>query len=264
MDMVTPSTEQDAPAAEALLAYQQSVLRELTELGLRLTRVLCDEVEAQARSEQPQRRTADPALMFSRLSRAIRLNLALETRLAEGDVFAQRPRTDRPVAAPAVDPKAAAVEQYRAQRQARIDRRETVMVAVEMLIDFEAPEDDIDRMLEDLERLADPEDDARFADAPLSQWIAAICKDLGLPPNWAWLADADWAAEEAVTWPDSPFAKLMRPDPPPGQRPDGTVTNGAPPSSSPTGGGGSAPPGSAEGGPEDRLRADTAPEPPSG
>ena len=220
MDMAPPPAEQETVAVEttqARLAYQQAVLRELTELGMRLTRALCDEVEA--KGERPQPRTADPALMFSRLSRAIRLNLALETRLAEGGLVAQRPRAERaadPQGDPQGDPKAEAVERYHAQRQDQANRRQTVMVAVETLIDYDAPEDDIDRMLEDLERLADPADDARFADAPLSQWIAAICKDLGLPPNWTWLANAHWAAEEAVAWPDSPFAKLIRPDPPPG------------------------------------------------
>jgi hypothetical protein len=54
----------------------------------------------------------------------------------------------------------------------------------------------------------DPADDARFADAPISEWIAAICADLGLTPDWSLWAGEDWAAEEAVTRPDSPFASL--------------------------------------------------------
>jgi hypothetical protein len=64
-------------------AHQLTVLRELTELGMRMARALCDEVEAAPQDEVPLRRSADPALMFSRISRAVRQTLALEARILE-------------------------------------------------------------------------------------------------------------------------------------------------------------------------------------
>ena len=222
MDMADPDPDA-VDTTEARIASQRVMLRELAELGMRLTRVLVDEVEAGVELEPAQRRIADPALMFSRLSRAIRMTLVLENRIGQDDGLGRGSEDSAGEARPEeppVDPQAEAIARYHAALQAQAHRKQTVIVAVETLIDFDAPEGEADRMLENLADLLDPADDARFADAPLSQWIAAICRDLGLPPRWHWLEGCDWAAQEAVTWPDSPFAKLAAPSPPPERNPE--------------------------------------------
>jgi hypothetical protein len=192
-------------------AHQLAVLRELTELGMRMARAPCDEVEAAPRDEAQPRRSADPALMFSRISRAVRQTLALEARILE-EARADESRCPDQAAAR----KAEAIARYRAGRAAAGARRLAVNDAVETLIDFDAPDEaEAERLFERLENLMDPADDARFADAPISEWIAAICTDLGLTPDWSLWANEDWDAEEAVTRPDSPFARLGPQDPPP-------------------------------------------------
>ena len=216
MDMTPPPIAEETDAER--LARQQAVLRELTELGMRMARALCEEVEAAAKAGEPQpQRAADPALMFSRISRAVRLTLALETKLIE-DAQAGPARRETQAA----DRKAQAIRGYEADRARAVARKETVVEVVETVIDFDAPENDIESLLERSEVLLDPDEDAKFADAPLSVWITAICKDLGLTPDWNLWAAEDWAAEEAVTWPDSPFAKLYprSSGPPPGRSPD--------------------------------------------
>jgi hypothetical protein len=206
------------------VAHQLAVLRELTELGMRMARALCDEVEAAPRDEAPSRRSADPALMFSRISRAVRQTLALEARILEEARTAEGQRTD-----PAAERKAEAIARYKSARTAAAIRKMNVNEAVETLIDLEAPDEaGAERLFERFESLMDPADDARFADAPISEWIAAICADLGLTPDWSLWASEDWAAEEAVTRPDSPFAKLGPQDPPPGRSPDWGVRSGGP------------------------------------
>ena len=58
------------------------------------------------------------------------------------------------------------------------------------------------------ERLDDgDEEEADFADRPIGELVARICKDLGITPDWSLLEDEDWAIEEARTRPPgSPFA----------------------------------------------------------
>ena len=205
-------------ALPAHTAWQVAVLKELTELGLRMARALCEETEAAPREEVPDRRNADP---LARLSRSVRQTLALQARLIEGGQIAPAQRAGQ-----AATRKAEAVGDYEIQRAAAIARKETVFEVVEATIDFDAPEDQVEHLLERLEDLRDPADDAKFADAPLTVWITAICKDLGLTPHWPLWAGEDWAALEAVTWPESPFAKLYPPDPRPSP-PAGGETQGA-------------------------------------
>ena len=205
------------------LAYQQAVLRELNELSMRVARAVCDEAEAARQAAPgdeapPRRTTADPTLAMTRIARSVRLNLALEARLTEDAPAAEARRVDH-----AAERKAEAIRGLRAKRAEADTRKSTVFEAVEIIIDFDAPEGETESLLDRLEDLRDPALEARFADAPTSAWIAAICRDLDLTPDWNLWAGEDWALEEAVTRPDSPFAKLFGfapPGPPPEARPE--------------------------------------------
>ncbi len=173
-------------------AVQLAILRDLNALGMRMARALCEEVEA--REETPQRRAGDPALMISRIARAVRLSLALETRLLEG-AQAQRGRD-----------VAEAGRRREAERSTRIERRQGVRLLVEDAIDIEGPQDQERQealLAEADERLADPAEDARFQDCSDAEWAAAICADLGVPFNPdAWF-DLACGLDSAALRPDS-------------------------------------------------------------
>ena len=144
------------------------ILQELADIGMELVRAV------KARALDPE---ADPAataelvLTFSRIARAVRQTVALEARI------------DR-------DRQAAAVE--RAERRVRetLDRalrhKARVRDLVERAIDSEASGAAAEDLLLDLdERLEDADDLAGFADRPVAEIVARICRDLGVapPPN---------------------------------------------------------------------------------
>jgi hypothetical protein len=169
------------PAAERT-ARHAAILRELAELGMALVRRVVEqasEPEGEAGAVQP-----DPGLSFSRLSRAVRLTLALEKRLFEETKAA-------------AGPAPADADRFKL----RISRKDKVAYAVEGLLmncEQEYDEDEIERLLEDAdERLSDMETEEDFADAPISAIVARICADLGLTPDWTMWAREAWAKAEA-------------------------------------------------------------------
>jgi hypothetical protein len=136
------------------------VLTELAELGMAAVRTLAARLDAATSREDAE----GLALAFHRLSRSVRLTLALESRLASER--RQGMREDRILTERAVERRK---DQVRAlvARQA-YDERET---------------DDAERLLEDLEERLD--DDAlfeAFLQGPVEACIARIRHDLGLAP----------------------------------------------------------------------------------
>jgi hypothetical protein len=66
------------------------------------------------------------------------------------------------------------------------------------------------------ERLDDGDEEADFADRPIGELVARICRDLGITPDWSLFEDHDWAIEEArIRPPGSPFAATSGEDQPP-------------------------------------------------
>jgi hypothetical protein len=117
----------------------------------------------------------------------VRLTLALETRIAEGREAA----------------RAARAKQIASETQLRGWKRKTkVGRIVEQAIEAEAAETRADRretegLLDDLaERLGDT-DELEFADRPIGDLVARICRDLGVTPKWSLWEDEDWAIAEA-------------------------------------------------------------------
>ena len=81
---LTPASLEDAAIQRA--ERHLRVLAELAEIGLDLARALRRRVEAQARTwadEPPPTTERDPADAFQRLSRSVRLTVALEARVSE-------------------------------------------------------------------------------------------------------------------------------------------------------------------------------------
>jgi hypothetical protein len=168
----------DAPssdAARALAERQLALLGRLADIGLRLAEALETDVLGTVGAADRERATlqaagpedvwvplpvpavfaGDPALLYARISRAIRLTLALQTRIQRG--------LDRP-ARETLSP----VPQSRAGRATlpTFDDEEAPPCADQGLLERPCYEDRVDR--EDL------------ADLPFAQAVAIICRDLGM------------------------------------------------------------------------------------
>jgi len=180
------------------------MLRELAELGMALTRELTRRAletprdpEAQAANPNPAPRPRqDPADAFARLSRAVRLTLALEAKVEE-DLGAFVTAAMSRAAQSADD------EEDEDDRRRRLFPRDypsayrnKVRDAVFDVVNREI--DDIDPAMDMLdvlyERLTEGERYDAFVHRPLREAVAAICDDLGLHPDWSrWTGDG---------WPD--------------------------------------------------------------
>jgi hypothetical protein len=164
------------PAAARTERHLQ-MLQELGELGMRLARAVTE--QAVETAAEPDR---DLGLVFSRIARAVRQTIALEAKLADDHRKAEVETAER-----------RATE----FRRRAVDRKTKVRLLVERVLDAEAEESDAENLFYDLgERLETDYDDADFADRPIGELVARICKDLGVtadPSRW----HDDWAVEEA-------------------------------------------------------------------
>jgi hypothetical protein len=195
------------PAAE-----RAAVAREMTQLGVRLTRKLVEDVEAETC------KVADPALAFSRLSRAVRLTLALEEKFEQGPVKAQAPQTNF-------------------SRLRGFILKDEAAHRVREMIDLEAEEGgegfEAERLLRELdERLDDPEDLEDFALLPLHETVRRLCNDLGVPFDedlWQ-----DLACEDVANFPGN-YEPLPTAHPGEGRDPDERAPDQPRPHPSPSG-----------------------------
>lgn len=191
-----PEDRAEAPvcAAEARTARQLAMLQELAEIGMQIARAVRDEalVSAEPADEdgapRPPSRfgNGDLGLVYSRVARAVRQTVALETRVADGIEQARVERARR---------RDAAI------RWAAHERRQEIRHYVTQAIEAEAaerntPESEVERLLDDLdERLDDRDYGDALADAPIGDLVALICADLGVTPDWSLWEDQDWAIE---------------------------------------------------------------------
>jgi hypothetical protein len=186
--------EARACAAQARTARQLAMLQELAEIGMQIARAVRDEALARTERAADERAPARPSpfgggdlgLVYSRIARAVRQTLALESRLADG---IEKARTEQ------------ARSQVAAVRTAFDERQHEVRDYVAEAIEAEAaergtPERDVERLLDDLdERLEDGDYDEALADAPIGDLVARICADLGVTPDWSLWDDQAWAIE---------------------------------------------------------------------
>jgi hypothetical protein len=192
-----------------VMERQLAVLGRLAEAGLNLA----IEIEQQAAADGPAKLPAgEAALAYARVSRAVRLTLALQAK-AVADLRALDEVLSRYRAG---DRQTAGVVE--AARKARVQR------IIERVIGEEVADDDkADRLAEEAyERLEHDDiygDLGRFTPAEL---VERICRDLGLSPDWSrWAAEA-WAQEEggvggsppAMLNGTGPPAPAADPDPP--------------------------------------------------
>jgi hypothetical protein len=174
MNAAQPTSEASDPAAARIERHLRA-LAELAEIGMDLAR----EVRRQALDPSEQAPpAADLALTFSRIARAVRQTVALEARLAEP------PQPDH-----AKRPPLSVSDRWRSMR-----RKREVKEIVSAVIDAEVGEYDVEGLYDDLnERLDDGDEEADFADRPIGELVARICRDLGVTLDWSLFEDEDWA-----------------------------------------------------------------------
>jgi hypothetical protein len=191
---------EDCPGEERTERHLR-LLRELADIGMEMARA----VRAQAVTQAAERDVnaaapvaaarfagADLGLVFSRIARAVRQTLALEARLAEEGLKARAEHAAR---------RAGEARARAAQRKREV--RNCVSDAIQV----DAPPGDVEALLDELdERLGDPDYAGDFADRPIGELIASICRDLGITPDWGLWEDEDWAIEAAAARPPgSPY-----------------------------------------------------------
>jgi hypothetical protein len=189
-----PCPADEADWARAYAMRQLQMLGELAEIGLDVARAL----ERQANGQGAPAVQGDVALAYSRVSRAVRLTLMLQSKLIEDLKAADKARVE--IGAEAA--KQAALSDPAYQKKVRVE------AIVERVIRAERPDDaeTLDTLMNDAcERLDDEDVYGDLMERPLSELVARICKDLGLTPDWAELAEELWAVREAasaeVGWP---------------------------------------------------------------
>jgi hypothetical protein len=146
-------------------AIRQTLLGELAEIGMALARDL------PRQAAEPEADVDAIALKYARISRAVRQTLALEARFEQD----------------ALDGTARATKQRGARCKREVER--LVTRAIEAEFSEEAAEDLTSELDERL--LGDLDDD--YADAPPVLLAARICRDLGVPFDFAAWEDEDLA-----------------------------------------------------------------------
>jgi hypothetical protein len=240
-DLRPPDPSEDRPepcafdAADRTLEMMrrhQRMLARLAEIGM----ALAETVEHQALAQRDLQDVGDRAgvaevvgatitlaikgdfgLVYTRISRAVRLTMALEARI-DGDRRAWEAGVEakRPAPTPPAEPERLTLADRVAERREEVDG--LVREALEELIpDY----DELEQLMEQVdERLCDREDYGDIMDRPIGEVFASICKDLGVKPDWSLWEEEDWAVEEARTQAKgSPYAgRPSKPVPePPGR-----------------------------------------------
>jgi len=182
-------------------------LEKASDRATELMEALADQACAAAKASPEPPTGRDPSEAFNRVCRNLRLLVALEARfddylaaLVAGDPSAEFwPQRARQAAREAAPSK---------PEPNRMEDRETLRGNVLELIDPDILDsDDGNRIFREIdERLYESERYDAFLDLPTEDAVEAICKDLGVKPQWESFYDYDWPAWRT--------AKTRRPAPP--------------------------------------------------
>ena len=159
MIRVDPATVVPAPAPP-LVELQLALLTRLAEIGMEIAEEAGRQATGKASAEAAPMR--DPGLVYARVARAVRLTIALQSRLMDGRAAARQ-----------------------ADEVAQIGRRRRVERLVERAVEAEYAEGDDIRSLqrEARESFDRAELDADLDGLTFSEVVARICGDLGLAPD---------------------------------------------------------------------------------
>jgi hypothetical protein len=173
-DSANPPTPADA---RALIEGQMAMLSRLAQVGMEIAEACGRE----AKASPTEGARPHPGLVFARVARAVRMTIALQSRLMKdlaaldrADEIAERARTTRRRTRLAQMIEDAARAKVAAQREA----------GSRFWADEDAIEDEIETLTsEAYERLIDAEDGGLWG-RPFHEVVAGVCKDLGLSPEW--------------------------------------------------------------------------------
>jgi hypothetical protein len=191
---VDPALAEAAGEPRAVIVRQLQVLGELAELGLDIARAIARQAASQAPGEAPaetppettrapQVVKGDVSLAYARVARAVRLTIALQSRLLQ-DLQALDEVVERHLNG--------------GRSNAARERKARVRRILDRVIDAEVGDAaEGDRLAGEVrERL---ENDDIYGDVlarPVGEIVAMICRDLGLSPDWIRLAEEAWAQDE--------------------------------------------------------------------
>jgi hypothetical protein len=179
--------EPHVAAAVARAEARLALLDELAGLGMTIARELALRVRHDVNPKQ------EPAGPFEKVSHAIRLTLALQAKI-EADMVAlrnQRPAAPQKPAAPLASPKNPEwdlIVRTPSPEPRRERLREEIMEAIWQEAD-ESEEQAGLKQIRLYERLVETEAYDAFLDLPFRDAVAAICKDLGVQPDWSRWSD---------------------------------------------------------------------------
>jgi hypothetical protein len=210
---VPASAPADAPA-RALIEAQLAMLIRLAQIGMEIAEAVGRDAAAATPGAPDTAARRDPGLVFARVARAVRMTIALQSRLAKD--LAALDRAD--------DMAQAARKTRRRMRLSRLveDAARAQVAAANPDGDEDAVEDEIEQLASAAyERLTDAED-GDFLGRPFDEVVAGICADLGLPPDWTARLHAAVAAPPdgsgdapRAPRPELTAARPPDPDPPP-------------------------------------------------
>jgi hypothetical protein len=167
-----PASPPAPTEARALIEGQMAMLSRLAEVGMEI---------AEACGREAKTAPIDAGLAFARVARAVRMTIALQSRLMKdlaaldrADEVSERARTTKRRTR-----LAQLIED--AARAKVVTQRES---GARFWADEEAIEDEIEALTsEGYERLIDAEDGNLWG-RPFNDVVAGVCKDLGLSPDW--------------------------------------------------------------------------------
>jgi hypothetical protein len=198
------SAPSDDPAtddrAQALVQDRLAMLTRLGDAGLAIALALERQVTGEAETPVTQ---GDPALAYARVSRAVRMTVALQIKLIQD--------------LPALQ-AGEATARVQAARRRTADRAGRLECILDEVVISQTDDEDAAEQLcaEAAERLEDEIlHDGDVMDRPFSEVVADICADLGLEPDWAEVAQQSWA-RQAIRHgrPGAPLAAVAAQSPP--------------------------------------------------
>ena len=172
----TPETPPAEAPSAARTARHLRLLERMVEIGMGLLDDLRDPASGPA---------IERGLTYTRVTRAIRLTMALETKLANPPAVEEPKPEPKPVV-----PSTPPTWVERTAEDVRTEAKETIKALVE-----EVRYDKGDEVADDLrvavgERL-DEFDDEDFDTLSMAEVLGIVCKDLGLEPEWEqWIEEA--------------------------------------------------------------------------
>ena len=166
---IDPDAERDERHARAL--------REMVEIGLEVLRDVGQQ--------------ADPGLSYDRVTRALRLTMALEAKFAQDRKARERDDADRRRALSAAKKPATPLDER---------RRDVLRNVVPEMIKAHADREYLPgekEVYDEAEELIDYElEDADVLNRPIVEVIGVICQALGVEPDWSLWDPAQWSGDE--------------------------------------------------------------------